>query len=160
MFADSAVLNQALNLTLGADIKLVYVPAALPLNNSSAGFSPFSGSIPMQFRVRTSPSGTGAITAEVTSEFSPSGGPLAANGDLTYSCSSATIGTLCTANTAGSLSTQTAVLSLPSGICTGGGGLCTAVDPDTVTITINVADKPSFSTNIYAASLTFTVSAI
>jgi hypothetical protein len=130
--------------------------------NAVAGsqkFSPFTGTLPISYRVRTTPSGGGAVTVQVTSDFSPTGGPSAAAGAVTYSCGSASIGTACSGTQTASTTSQTPVLTLPASACTGGGGACSGNDPNSVTVTFTLTDNPAYSTGAYSAALTFVISA-
>jgi hypothetical protein len=125
-------------------------------------FSTFSGTVPVQFMIRTSPGAAGTITVQATSDFSPAGGPLVTSGNLTYTCSGATLGTACSGTQTVSRTLQTPVLNVSSagGTCTGGGGACSAASPNSVSINLSLPNDPTLSTGTYSAQVTFTISAM
>ncbi len=133
------------------------VPGTVALTQTGSQFNAFSANVLVQYRVRTTSSGGGSITLTVTQDFQ-TGGPSVASGDLTYSCSSASLGTAC-ANTTASSTSSTSVISLPTSACTGGGSPCSSVDPNTVTLTFTLADRPTVKTGSYTANVQFTISA-
>lgn len=159
-FADSASVSQTVAVDLSPAIKLVSIPAATPLYQLSGAFSAFTGSLPVSFRVRTSPLGTGSITISASSEFLPATGPKVANGDLTYSCSNPTIGSGCSSNRVVSVANQTSVVVIPANSCTGGGSSCSTANPNATTINFNLRNLPSFAVGSYASNITFTASAL
>jgi hypothetical protein len=134
-------------------------PASAALTHTQTTFQPFQATIPVNYEVRTSPTGSGSITLRVTSDFSPSGGPSAANGVLTYTCGSANLGTSCSGVQTASTTAQTPLLTLPASTCTGGGGACSGQDPNTVNLIFTLSDDPGFATGSYSAAVTFTISA-
>lgn len=129
------------------------------LSKSSTSFQPFTATVPLNYQVRTTPVGGGVITLQVTSDFTPSGGPAAATGALTYVCSGANLGTACSGTQTASTTTQTPVLTVPASACTGRGGACSGQNPNTMNLTFTLADSPAYSTSTYLASVTFTISA-
>jgi hypothetical protein len=150
--------TQSLNLLLSPAGKLS-VPASSTMLPGPSRFSLFQGTLAVTYRVRTTPGGTGNITLQVSSDFSPGGGPSAGTGALTYTCGSATLGAACSGSQVAALNFQTPVLAIPAGSCTGGGGTCSSEDPNSVTLNFVLADDPTYSTGSYAAQLTFTISA-
>ena len=150
--------NQTLNATLLPNAKLS-VPASLNLTAGASKFAPFSGTLAISYRARTTPSGSGAITLQVTSDFLPAGGPSAAAAALTYTCGGASLGTACSGTRTASTTVQTPVLTLPSSACTGGGGACSASDPAALNVNLTLTDNPSYATGTYSAQLRFTISA-
>ena len=135
------------------------VPATATMTSGSTQFRPFQASVSISYRARSTPSGGGSITARVTSDFSPTGGPSAAAGALSYTCSGAMLGAACSGTQAASTTSQTPVLTLPSSACTGGGGACSSADPNSVNLTFTLTDDPGYATGIYSARITFTISA-
>ena len=133
--------------------------ASLPLSSSGTTFVAYSGTLPVSYRVRTTPGGGGSITVQATSDFSPPGGPSVSTGALTYTCGGASLGTSCSGTQTVSTTLQTPVLTIPAGVCTGGGGACSASDPNSVPVNFVLANDPQFTTSSFAASLTFTISA-
>jgi hypothetical protein len=134
-------------------------PGTATLSHSSNSFQPFTATVPVNYQVRTTPVGGGAITLQVTSDFTPSGGPSAASGALTYVCSGANLGTACSGTQTASTTSQTPVLTVPASACTGGGGACSGQNPNSVSLTFTLIDSPVYSTGAYSANVTFTISA-
>ena len=135
------------------------VPATVGMTAASGKFSSFQASLPISYRVRTSAHGGGTISVQVTSDFSPPGGPSAGSGALLYSCGSASLGTPCSGTQVAATNSQTPILSLPAAACTGNGGFCRSQDPNAMTILFTLPDDPSYTTGSYSAQLTFVISA-
>ncbi|MBZ5583112.1 MAG: hypothetical protein LAQ30_13095 [Acidobacteriia bacterium] len=148
--------------TVGAYVfpaaRLSAPPSALLLRGADP-FSSFQASFPVQYKVRTTPSGGGTITLQVTSDFAPAGGPAVASGALTYSCAGAAIGAPCPGVQTASTTMQTPVLRLPGSACTGGGSPCSVQDPNSVTLNFTLPDDPTYDAGSYSATLTFVISA-
>jgi hypothetical protein len=151
--------GQTLTATL-APVGALTTPGTVTLSKNTNAFQPFTATVPVSYQVRTTPAGSGSITLRVTSDFTPSGGPSAANGALTYVCSGANLGTPCSGSQTSSTAGQTQVLSIPSSACTGGGGACSNQNPNSMTVTFTLADSPVYPTGTYSASVTFTISAM
>lgn len=134
-------------------------PAALALTIAGGAFTNFSGVLTLSHLVRTTSSGSGSITVQVTSDFSPAGGPSAASGNLTYSCGSASFGTPCSGTKTATTASQTQILTIPAFACTGGGGLCSNSRPNTLQVTFSVADSAAYKAGSYSSQVTFTISA-
>ena len=137
----------------------VSVPASLTLNTSGTTFLSFGGAFAVSYRARTSSGGTGNITLQATSDFTPAGGPTVASSTLTYTCSGATLGSACSGTQTVSTASQTPVLNISGASCTGGGGSCSSVDPNTISISFGLTNSPSYQTGSYTAQITFTISA-
>lgn len=137
----------------------VSVNSGASLLTTGTTFQAFSGSLPVNFRVRTTPTGGGSITVQATSDFSPAGGPSISKGMLAYTCSGASLGTSCSGSQTVSTTTQTPVATLPGGVCTGGGGACSSSDPNSVILNLALPNNPQFKTGTYTASITLTISA-
>ena len=157
---------QTLNLTLNPAGLLYGFPSSVTLSKAGTIFSSYTGSLTIQYKVRTSSSGTGSVTVQATTDFPcASGGPCIATppsaGDaLTYTCSGATLGSNCSATQTVSTSTATSVVaSIPTLSCTGGGSPCSSANPNTVTVNFTLTDDPKYKTGTYTATLTFTISA-
>jgi hypothetical protein len=134
-------------------------PASANLTSVGTTFQPFTGSLAVTYKARTTPVGGGSITLNVSSDFSPSGGPSAAGGALAYTCSAATLGTACSGSQTASTTVQTPVLTLPASACTGGGGACSSQNPNSVNLSFTLTDSPAYATGTYSAKVTFTISA-
>jgi len=137
----------------------ITVPASAALTTSATKFQPFTGSVTLSYRARTSPGGGGNVTLSVTSDFAPPGGPSVAAGALAYTCSGSTLGTACSGAQTASTTLQTPVLALPAAACTGGGGACSGQNPNSVNLSFILADDPGYATGVYSARVTFTISA-
>ena len=148
--------------TLSATINpawTISAPGTATLTHTQNNFQPFQTSFAVNYEVRTTPTGGGAITLQVTGDFAPTGGPSAAAGALKYTCTGANLGTACSGTQTASPTAQTPVLTLPASACTGGGGACSGQDPNSVNLTFTLTDDPAYSTGSYSANITFTISA-
>jgi hypothetical protein len=132
------------------------VPASVTLQSSDTHFGGLSGSVTVSYWARTSASGGGSITVQANSEFSPAGGP--AISAVSFTCSGATLGAGCSGSQALATATQTSLVSLPGGACTGGGGACSAQAPNTVLLTLSMLSKSTYKTGTYSAQIIFTIS--
>ncbi len=136
----------------------ISVPASATLTASSTRFAGFTGSMLVSYWARTSDGGSGSIAVQASSEFSPSGGPAASA--VLYTCSGASLGTGCSGTHTIQTTSQTPVVSLPGGVCTGGGGACSSQDPNTVQLLFALPNMPSYKTGSYSLQLTFTISSL
>jgi hypothetical protein len=135
------------------------IPSNVNLQAADTRFGgDLSGTLLISYSARTSDGGGGSVTVQAGSEFSPVGGPAVST--VSYLCSGATLGTGCSGSQSLATSTQTPVVSLPAGACTGGGSACTTQDPNTVLITLSAPDKPRYKTGAYSAQITFTISTL
>jgi hypothetical protein len=150
--------------TLSAQINAigkVSVPASLNLTTAGTTFVAYSGNLTISYRARTTAAtGSGSLTMRATADFSPAGGPSVASGQLTYTCSAASLGAACSGTQTASTASQTSVVTLGASLCTGGGGSCSAANPNTVLSTFTLSNNPAYKTGTYSATLTFTISAI
>jgi hypothetical protein len=158
-YADTGTATQTLSAAIYPIAKLS-VPSSAALVPGVNPFIQFQASMQVNYRARTTSAGGGSITVQVTSDFTPSGGPSAASGSLTYLCGGASLGIACSGSQTASTSLQTPVLTLPASACTGGGGPCSSPDPNTVTLTFTLTDDPGYATGSYSAKVTFTISSI
>lgn len=151
--------NETLDATL-QPIAELSVPS--PVGLSPGGqFAPFTGTLTVSYKARTTPpnTGGGTITVEVSSDFTPSGGPSAAAGALTFTCGSAGLGTPCSGTKTASTTTQVTVVTLPASGCTGGGGSCSSSNPASVTVNFSLTDSPAYSPGSYLAQVILRISA-
>ena len=145
--------------TLSANVSpngTLSLPAGVDLRSPDARFGTLAGSLTVSYWARTSASGGGAVTVQANSDFSPAGGPSV--NAVTFTCSGATLGVGCSGSQPLATSTQTSVVSLPGGACTGGGGVCSAQEPNTVLLTFSVLISPRYKTGTYSAQMTVTIS--
>jgi len=156
----SGTTTQTLSAQINA-IGKVSVPASLNLTTVGTTFVAYSGNLTVSYRARTtSATGSGSLTMRATADFSPAGGPSVASGQLTYTCSAASMGVACSGTQTASTASQTSVVTLGASLCTGGGGSCSAANPNTVLSTFTLSNNPAYKTGTYSATLTFTISAI
>lgn len=153
----SGTATQILAATLNP-VGSISVAANASLTPGSTAFQPFSGNVAVNYLARTTPTGSGTITLTVSSDFTPSGGPSAANGALKYTCSGATLGAACSGTQTASPSAQSSVLTLPASACTGGGGACSSGSPNTVNLNFTLTDDPGYATGTYSAKVLLTIS--
>jgi len=152
---DIQTTTQTLSATVSAYGK-VSLPASVDLRSTNTRFGALSGSLTVSYWARASQGGGGSITVQANSDFSPSGGPSV--GNVSFTCSGATLGAGCSGSHSLATSTQTSLVSLPSGSCTGGGGVCSTQDPNSVLLNFSVPSKPQYKTGTYSAQITLTIS--
>jgi hypothetical protein len=158
--AATGTATQTLSAQINAISKLS-VPASLTVTHTGTIFAAYAGNLIVSYRARTTAStGSGSLTVKATADFSPTGGPSIASGQLTYTCTSATLGSACSGTQTTSTASQTNVVTLGASACTGGGGSCSSVDPNTVQTSFALVNNPALKTGLYSATLTFTASAI
>ena len=150
--------------TLSAQINAIgklSVPANVTVTKVGTTFVAYSGNLTVSYRARTTAvTGSGSLTLRATADFSPAGGPSIAGGQLTYTCSAATLGAACSGLQTASTASQTSVVTMGANLCTGNGGSCSAANPNTVLNTFTLLNNPAVKTGTYSATLTFTISAI
>jgi hypothetical protein len=154
-FGDILTTTQTLSANVSPAGKIT-VPGSVTLTSLGSKFGMFSGALLVSYWARTSDGGSGSVTVNASSEFSPTGGPTA--GAVTYFCSGATLGTGCSGTHAIQISSQTPVVTLPSSACTGGGGACSSQEPNTVQLQFALPNLPSYKTGPHTVQLTFTIS--
>jgi len=153
----------SLSVTVGAEAGLT-VAATSTLASVGTNFANYTSSTALTYYVRTSKtSGTGSITAKVTTDFSPAGGPSVATppttGDaLTYTSSGSVPGNNSTgavmafAGIAASTSAQTNVATFAAdnrSLITG----------NSESLAWTLTNDPKYQTGAYSATVTFTISA-
>ena len=162
--AQTTLGSQTLYLTLQAAGLLYNVPLSVSLTHTGTTFSAFTGNVTLQYRARTSSSGSGTITVKATTDFSCSGGPCiltppTAGDALTYTCSGATLGTNCSGTQTVSTTASKNVVTIPAAACTGAGSPCNNASPNTVNVNFTLTDDPKYKTGNYSATLTWTIAA-
>jgi len=156
--ANSVAGTQTLSANLGANAKLSVVQPSVSLLNAGTTFANFTGAVTVQYKVRTTPSGSSTLVVNAASDFSPANGPSTANSDLTYTCSGATLGSACSGSQTVLTSSTTNVVTVGAGACSGSG--CAGPNPNSVSISLTLVDSPTFKTGSYSTSLTFSISAL
>jgi len=157
-FGATGTTTQTLSATISPVGRLV-LPGSTTLTAAGTTFQPFTGTLAVSYEVRTTAAGGGSITLRVSSDFTPAGGPTAANGVLTYTCGAAGLGTACSGTQTASTTAQTPVLTVPAAACTGGGGACSGQDPNTINLNFTLTDQPAYATGTYTAQVTLLISA-
>lgn len=157
--ADTATTTQSVTVEIVAAGKLS-VQAALPLAAQTYPFGDFAGTLPVNYRMRTSAGIGVSITLRAFAEFSPAGGPTVAGSALRYTCGSANLGTACAGTQVVSQAAQTPFVQVPSGVCTGGGAPCSAADPASSQLQFVLENDPRFSTGGYSVRLDLTISSL
>lgn len=157
-FANSVSATQTLSANVGAKAKLSVVQSNVTMVHVGATFANYAGAVTVQYKVRTTPSGSSTLLVQAASDFLPANGPSIANSDLTYTCSGATLGSACAGSQIVQTTSQTNVVTVGAAVCTGSG--CTGSDPNSVSISLTLVDSPTFKTGSYTTSLTFSISAL
>jgi hypothetical protein len=156
--ANSVTGGQTLSANLGANAKLSVVQSSVTLLNSGMTFGDFTGAVTILYKVRTTPSGSSTLVVNAASDFSPANGPSIANSDLSYTCSGATLGSACSGSQIVLAPSTTNVVTVGAGACSGSG--CAGPNPSSVSVSLTLANSPTFKTGVYTTSLTFSISSL
>jgi len=156
--AQSATGTSSVTVTVGAEASLT-VSSPTALTAVGTVFNNYTGTTTVTYLVRTTKvGGSGSISLEVTTDFSPAGGPSVATpptaGDaLKYTCTAAAPATGCTG-------TQTASTTVTSPVATfGTDAHATSSPASTATTSWTLTNDPVYKTGSYAATVTYTISA-
>jgi hypothetical protein len=152
---DLQTTTQTLSASISPNGKLS-LPGSVNIQSSYMTPGTMTGALTVSYWARTSNSGGGSVTVQANSDFSPAGGPSV--NAVSFTCSGATLGAGCSGNQPITTSTQTSLVSLPGGACTGGGGACSLQEPNTVLLTFSLPSNPAYKTGSYSAQITFTIS--
>jgi hypothetical protein len=148
----------SVSVTVGAEAALQVNTATTTLANVGTIFNSYTGTTNFTYKVRTTKTGgTGTITLQVTSDFSPANGPSIATpptaGDaMTYTCTATAPATACS----GSLTSST---SAATSVATFGTNAHSANAGNTGSVAWSLTDDPTYQTGAYSATVTFTISA-
>jgi hypothetical protein len=147
-----------LSVSIGAEAALS-VTNSTTLASTGTTFAAFAGSTTLTYYVRTVASGS--VTAQVTSDFSPAGGPSVATpptaGDkLTYNCAMNQPGkngsvTNCTAN-------MQALTTSATNVATFGPDARSISAGNTGSVNWTLSNDPAYKAGSYSATVTFTIS--
>ena len=151
-FAATGTTTLSLTVAVAASIRVD--TATTSLTTSGGIFAnPYTGTTNFTFKIRTGKtSGTGSITLQVTSDFSPSGGPSVLGGDLlTYTCTVAS-GTACVGSTTSSTTATTSVATF-------GADAHSASAGDSGSTAWSLTNDTRYQTGAYSATVTYTISA-
>lgn len=152
-----------LNVTVGAEAGLT-VAATSTLASVGTNFASFTGSTALTYYIRTTQStGAGSITAKVTTDFAPAGGPSVATppstGDaLLYTSSGTAPGN----NATGAVMAFTGITastSAQTNVATFGADNRSLNTGNTSSVAWTLSNDPKYKTGAYAATVTFTISA-
>jgi hypothetical protein len=148
----------ALTVAVGVEAQISVTNATTNLTDASA-FADYAGTTNLVYKIRTAPStGTGSITAQVTSDFSPANGPSVATppnaGDaLTYTCTVSAPGTACAG-------TQTASTTVATSVATFGADAHSVTAGNSASVAWTLTNDAAYRAGTYSATVTFTVSAM
>ena len=155
-FAASGTTNVKVTVAAEAAIS---VNSATPLTSVGTLFANYTGSTSFSYKVRTKATGgSGAITAQVTTDFSPVGGPSVATpptaGDtLSYGCSVSGVGTACSGSVTASTTAATSVATFGTNARSTKAG-------DSGTLSWVLVNDPQYQTGDYQATVTLSISAL
>ncbi len=140
--------------TVAAECSISVTTGTTTLTEGGSPFSPYTGTTNFTYAFRTA-SGGGTIKLQVTSDFSPSGGPSVASpptaGD-TLSYTSTVTSPATAVNGTASTTTQTNVATLPA-------SSNSASTADSGSVSWTLVNDPKYKTGSYSATVTFTISA-
>jgi len=154
----------SVGVTVGAEAAIRVDTATTNLTTTGTLFTDYTGTTNFTYKVRTTKvGGSGTITLQVTTDFSPSGGPSVASpptGDdtLSYTCSVNGPGkggtaTACSGSQTASTSTATDVVNPFSANARSDKG------GNTGSVAWTLTNDPAYQTGSYNATVTFTISA-
>jgi hypothetical protein len=147
---------------IGAEASIVV--GTTPAFGSSGTFQPFTATTPLTYEIRTTSSGSGSITLQVTTDFStggPGGGPSVATpptaGDtLTYTSTVATPGA---GGTATAFSAMTASTNNATNVATFSASSQSLATGNTASVAWSLTNDPAYKAGSYNATVTFTIAA-
>ncbi len=148
----------SVSITVASEAALRIDTPTTSLTTTGTVFNNYTGTTNFTYKIRTSQgTGTGTITAQVTSDFSGSGGPSVATppsaGDaLVYSCTVATPGTACTGSQTASTTSSTSIATF------GADAHSTVAGTGSNSVAWTLTNDPVYKTGTYAATVTFTIS--
>jgi hypothetical protein len=146
-----------LSLTVTAEATLTINTSTTTLTSSS-GFNPFTGTTNFTYVLRTSVgTGSGNIQLQITSDFSPTGGPSVASpivpaDKLTYTCSGSSPATPCSSAITATTVSQTSVATF-------GADAHSASAGSTGSVTWSLVNDPAYKAGTFTGVATFTISA-
>ena len=148
----------SMSVTVAAEASLQVNTATTTLANVGTIFNAYTGTTNFTYKVRTTKTGgTGTITLQVTSDFSPATGPSIATpptaGDaMTYTCTT-------TAPATGCVGTVTSSTSAATSVATFGTNAHSASAGNAGSVAWSLTDDPTYTTGAYSATVTLTISA-
>ncbi len=148
----------SVSVTVGAEAAIQVSTASTSLATSGTIFNNYTGTTNFNYKIRTTKvGGTGTVTLQVTSDFSPAGGPSVATpptaGDnLTYACTVASPGTACTGSQTASTTAATSVATF------GANAHSAAAGTSGNSVSWTLVNDPVYQTGAYSSTVTFTIS--
>ena len=143
------------SVTIGAEASITVITATTTLASGTA-FADYTGTTSLSYKIRTTGSGTGTITALVTSDFSPAAGPsvgspLSGADALKYTCTVASSGTACSGS-------QTASTTTATSVATFGANAHSTATGDSASVAWTLPNDPAYPAGSYSATVTYTIS--
>jgi hypothetical protein len=148
----------SVSVAVAAEAGLTVTTGTTTLTESGANFSPYTGTTSLTYYIRTTPStGHGSIVLEVTTDFSPSGGPSVGTPPtgtdaLKYTCTVSSPGTACTGS-------QTSSTSSTTPVATFGADAHSVFAGNSASVAWTLTNDPVYKVATYSATVTFTISA-
>lgn len=146
-----------ISVSVGSEASL-RVDTATTTLTAGGTFANYAGTTNLTYKIRTAQStGSGTITARVTTDFSPAGGPSVASpptaGDLLeYTCTVSAPGTACAG-------TQTASTAADTSVATFGADATSVAAGNSGSVAWTLTNDPVYKTGTYTAVVTFTIAA-
>ena len=153
----TTVTNQV-SVTVGAEAALTIAGAATTLTSTGTNFSDYTGTTPFTYFIRTTKgSGSGFIKLQVSTDFSPVGGPsvatpLTSSDSLSYTCTASSPGTACSGSQTSSTTTQTSVATF-------GVDAHSTKAGNSASVSWDLSNDPLYQTGTFTAVVTYTISA-
>jgi len=146
-----------MSVSVGPEAALQVTTSTTTLAAVGSIFNNYTGVTNLTYKIRsTTSTGTGTITAKVTTDFSPVGGPSVATppsgGDaLNYTCTVSAPGTACTGTVTSSTTASTSVATF-------GAGAHSALAGNTASASWTLTNDPVYASGAYTATVTYTIS--
>lgn len=153
----TTVTNQV-SVTVGAEAALTIAGPATTLTSTGTNFSDYTGTTSFTYFIRTGKAaGSGFIKLQVTTDFSPTGGPsvaapLTSTDLLSYTCTVSSPGTACSGSQTSSTTTQSAVATFVADAHSTKSG-------NNASVSWDLSNDPLYQTGTFTAVVTYTISA-
>jgi hypothetical protein len=153
----TTVTNQV-SVTVAAEAALTISGSATTLTSTGTNFSDYTGTTPFTYFIRTGKTaGSGFIKLQVTTDFSPTGGPsvgtpLTVGDTLSYTCTVSSPGTACSGSQTSSTASQTSVATF-------GVDAHTTKAGNSASVVWDLSNDPLYQTGTFTAVVTYTISA-
>jgi hypothetical protein len=146
----------AVQVNVVAEAALQVTTSTTTLTSVGTLFSNYTGTTNLTYKIRTAGgSGTGSITAKVTTDFSPANGPSVGSpptaGDaLDYTCTVSAPGTACTGSVTASTASATSVATFGANANSTSAG-------NTASTAWTLTNDPAYKVGTYTATVTYTI---